>query len=77
MFAKKLKNMKKSVTLDIISGLPHGFLNLVVVSIIKSSIIAVKIRRSIPIFFLTKVSKEAHEGSLLCAKRIRELMDGC
>ncbi|XP_033232111.1 hormone-sensitive lipase [Belonocnema kinseyi] len=51
MFAKKLKNLGNSITLDIIPGLPHGFLN----------------------FCL--VSKEAGEGSELCVKRIRELME--
>ncbi|OXU23851.1 hypothetical protein TSAR_010329 [Trichomalopsis sarcophagae] len=51
MFAKKLKVLGKPVTLDILSGLPHGFLN------------------------LSLVSKEAHEGSLLCAKRIGELLE--
>ncbi|KAL7292247.1 hypothetical protein TKK_0014193 [Trichogramma kaykai] len=51
MFAKKLKNLGKPVSLDILTGLPHGFLNLSV------------------------VSKEAHEGSLLCVKRISELIN--
>ncbi|XP_011500605.1 PREDICTED: hormone-sensitive lipase [Ceratosolen solmsi marchali] len=51
MFARKLKSMGKSVTLDILPGLPHGFLNFSV------------------------VSKEAYEGSLVCVKRIRELLE--
>lgn len=32
MFAKRLKNLGKKVKLDILNGLPHGFLNLAVVS---------------------------------------------
>ncbi|XP_014205490.1 hormone-sensitive lipase isoform X1 [Copidosoma floridanum] len=51
MFARKLKLLQKPTTLDILSGLPHGFLNLSV------------------------VSKEAHEASLVCVKRIRELLE--
>lgn len=51
MFAKKLKFLGKSITLDILPGLPHGFLNFSV------------------------VSKEAYEGSLVCVKRIRELLE--
>lgn len=50
MFARKLRSLGVSVTLDILPGLPHGFLN------------------------LTPVSKEASEGSDLCAKRLRELL---
>lgn len=33
MFAKKLKVLGKPVTLDILHGLPHGFLNLSLVRI--------------------------------------------
>ncbi|KAJ8687129.1 hypothetical protein QAD02_022923 [Eretmocerus hayati] len=51
MFAKKLKHLGKSISLDILSGLPHGFLNFSV------------------------FSKEAYGGSLLCAKRIQELLE--
>ncbi|KAK1132230.1 hypothetical protein K0M31_016352 [Melipona bicolor] len=50
MFARKLRSLGVSVTLDILPGLPHGFLN------------------------LTPVSKEASEGSDLCAKRLQELL---
>lgn len=32
MFAKKLKRLKRPVTLDILKGLPHGFLNFTMVS---------------------------------------------
>lgn len=32
MFAKRLKKLGKKVTMDILKGLPHGFLNLAVVS---------------------------------------------
>lgn len=32
MFAKRLKAIENDVSLDILSGLPHGFLNFVSVS---------------------------------------------
>lgn len=32
MFAKRLKALKKKVNMDILKGLPHGFLNLAIVS---------------------------------------------
>lgn len=50
MFARKLRSLGVLITLDILPGLPHGFLN------------------------LTPVSKEASEGSDLCAKRLQELL---
>ncbi|XP_058447335.1 hormone-sensitive lipase isoform X2 [Malaya genurostris] len=50
-FAKRLKKLNNPVTLDILPGLPHGFLN-----------------------FAT-ISKEAHEGSKACIRRIAELLD--
>ncbi|XP_046382871.1 hormone-sensitive lipase isoform X5 [Ischnura elegans] len=50
MFAKKLKGIGNDVQLDILEGLPHGFLN------------------------FSLVSKEAHEGSLICIKRISRLL---
>ncbi|XP_077302659.1 hormone-sensitive lipase isoform X2 [Arctopsyche grandis] len=51
MFAKKIKRLGNPVTLDILEGLPHGFLS------------------------FSRICKEAHEGSLLSIKRIKELMD--
>lgn len=50
MLAKKLRGLGNNVTLDVLEGLPHGFLN------------------------LSLVSKEAHEGSKLCVKRIMSLL---
>lgn len=35
MFAKKLKRLNRPVTLDILKGLPHGFLNFTMVRQIK------------------------------------------
>jgi len=32
MFAKRLKELGKNVNMDILKGLPHGFLNLAIVS---------------------------------------------
>ncbi|KAL0281198.1 UNVERIFIED_CONTAM: hypothetical protein PYX00_002258 [Menopon gallinae] len=51
MFAKKLKRLGNSVKLDILDGLPHGFLN------------------------FAMISKDAEEGSKLCVKRIKDLLD--
>ncbi|XP_055606263.1 hormone-sensitive lipase [Uranotaenia lowii] len=51
MFAKRLKNLNNPVTLDILPGLPHGFLN------------------------FASISKEAHEGSKLCVRRIAEMFE--
>ncbi|XP_071566155.1 hormone-sensitive lipase isoform X2 [Temnothorax nylanderi] len=51
MFARKLRSLGNKVTLDILSGLPHGFLNLL------------------------QASKEAMEGSEVCAARIKELLE--
>ncbi|XP_057651044.1 hormone-sensitive lipase isoform X2 [Diorhabda carinulata] len=50
MFAKRLKNVGNDVSLDILRGLPHGFLN------------------------FSLFSKEAHEGSNVCVRRIEELL---
>lgn len=33
MFAKRLKELEKKVSMDILDGLPHGFLNLAIVSL--------------------------------------------
>ncbi|KAH0533776.1 hormone-sensitive lipase isoform X1 [Cotesia glomerata] len=51
MFGRKLKQLDIDVSLDIVKGLPHGFLSLSV------------------------MSKEALEGSELCIKRIKQLMN--
>lgn len=51
MFAKRLKKLNNPVSMDILPGLPHGFLN------------------------FSSISKEAHEGSKICVRRIAELME--
>ncbi|KAJ8937288.1 hypothetical protein NQ318_020338 [Aromia moschata] len=51
MFSKRLKNLGNNVKLDILDGLPHGFLN------------------------FSLLSKEAYEGSKICIRRIKELLD--
>nr|CAD7441136.1 unnamed protein product [Timema bartmani] len=51
MFARKLKRLGICVTLDVLDGLPHGFLS------------------------FSAFSKEAHSGSMLCVKRIQELIN--
>lgn len=51
MFAKKLKRNGVRTNLDIVEGLPHGFLN------------------------FSTMSKEAHQATKLCIKRIGELLD--
>lgn len=51
MFGKKLKGLNADMEIDILEGLPHGFLN------------------------FTMLSKEAHQASKLCVKRISELFN--
>ncbi|XP_057329684.1 hormone-sensitive lipase [Microplitis mediator] len=51
MFGRKLKQLGNNVTLDIVKGLPHGFLS------------------------LSGMSKEAQEGSNICIKRIKQLIN--
>ncbi|CAO1436583.1 unnamed protein product [Diamesa serratosioi] len=51
MFAKKLRDLKVDIKLDVLEGLPHGFLN------------------------FSPYSKEAHDGSVICMKRIAELLE--
>lgn len=51
MFARRLKNLNNPVSLDILPGLPHGFLN------------------------FASISKEAHEGSKQCIRRIAEMLE--
>ncbi|XP_063230131.1 hormone-sensitive lipase isoform X2 [Bacillus rossius redtenbacheri] len=50
MFARRLDRLGCRVSLDVVDGLPHGFLN------------------------FSAFSKEAHGGSMLCVKRIRDLL---
>ncbi|XP_072153805.1 uncharacterized protein Hsl isoform X2 [Bemisia tabaci] len=50
-FAKKMKAMDHDVSLDVLPGLPHGFLTFAL------------------------INKEANEGSELCCRRIREMLD--
>ncbi|XP_067012042.2 hormone-sensitive lipase isoform X2 [Anabrus simplex] len=50
MFAKRLKRLGRKVTLDVLDGLPHGFLN------------------------FSLLSREAHNGSNLCVKRMLEML---
>lgn len=50
-FAKRLASLDRHVVLDVIDGLPHGFLN-----------------------FLP-FSQEAHNGSNLCVRRLKEAMN--
>ncbi|GBM06893.1 Hormone-sensitive lipase [Araneus ventricosus] len=49
-FTKRLRSLKRQVTIDFLDGLPHGFLN-----------------------FLP-FSQEAHNGSNLCVRRLKEAM---
>lgn len=73
MFAKKLKSLGKSVGLDILEGLPHGFLSFVKVSFRQFQF---KFNRNQQRFFsLFQLSKEANEGNLVCIARLAELLE--
>lgn len=61
--------------LDILPGLPHGFLSFSTVGfeIFEVSHVAFFIHLTHP-FFQFQLSKEAHEGSKICIKRVSELL---
>lgn len=69
MFAKRLKAVGNDVTLDILEGLPHGFLNFSLVCY------SIHFLDSYIIRFDFKISKEAHEGSKVCIERMKELLN--
>lgn len=70
MFAKKLKALNKPVGLDILSGLPHGFLSFVKVSYPLALMFWLN---GLNLYFL-QLSKEAYEGNRLCITRLAELL---
>lgn len=71
-FAKKLRDLNVEVQLDILDGLPHGFLNFCKVRFaFQLSRVENLIRLSLP----PQLSKEAHDGSKLSMSRIADLLD--
>lgn len=83
--AKRLQSLGKKVGLNVLSGLPHGFLNCVNVIIsFEYSMNSVTqnfiIGKLLLIFFLFKklkkkqISKEADEGNQLCISHLAELL---
>lgn len=70
-FSKKLKKLDVDIKVDILEGLNHGFLNFAQVTLDK-------LNQKTNLKFLfscQQVSKECHEGSMLCMRRIAELLD--
>lgn len=74
MFAKKLKSLGKSVSLDILEGLPHGFLSFVKVCS-TSHFVSRSISEIGHVFFVLQLSKEANEGNRVCITRLAELLE--
>lgn len=69
-FSKKLKHLNVNISLDIVEGLNHGFLNFAQVSLT----ISIEFYSSFHFDVSFQVTKENHEASMLCMKRISELL---
>lgn len=72
-FARKLRDLNVNVQLDVLDGLPHGFLNFSRVKLHSED------NESFFFFFIYRfplqLSKEAHEGSKLAISRIADLLN--
>lgn len=73
MLAKKLKGLGKSVGLDVLSGLPHGFLSFVKV-FFSSTHFRLSLEFISNAILSLQLSKEAHEGNRVCITRLAELL---
>lgn len=71
MMAKKLKVLGISTGLDVLPGLPHGFLSFV--KVIHNNFRFVMLGNRIA-FFRWQLSKEAYEGNRVCISRLAELL---
>lgn len=71
MLAKKLRSLGVTVGIDVLAGLPHGFLSFV--KVITALFIAVNFVT--PLVTVLQLSKEAHEGSRVCINRLAELLE--
>lgn len=71
--AKRLKALGKSVELNVLTGLPHGFLNLIQVRI--SVFLKLRNTKHIPFFvFGNQVSKDAQKGNRVCIAHLANLL---
>lgn len=69
-FAKKLRDLNVDVQLDILDGLPHGFLNFSRVNKQRSTVNLLIFNVNI----FSQLSKDAHEASKLSMSRIADLL---
>lgn len=69
MFAKKLKRLGRDVQLEILEGLPHGFLNF---TMVLYQYFHTKIEKSNNNHF--QLSNEAMEGSKHCIESLQKLL---
>lgn len=69
-FAKRLRSCEVNVQFEMLEGLNHGFLHF---SRVKSLIYLINI--SIEVLFISQISKESHQGSMVCMQRLAELLE--
>lgn len=69
-FGKRLKKLKVAVQVDVVSGLSHGFLYWTQVIKYLSTLN----KRAVTLNF-PQTSKECHDASMLCVKRIKSLFE--
>lgn len=74
MLAKKLKSLGVTVGIDVLSGLPHGFLSFVKVSRWPLVEYLMGSLTESAMFVHLQLSKEAHDGSRVCIQRLAELI---
>lgn len=70
MFARKLKKLGRPVSLEILKGLPHGFLNFTMVSLLNCQFM--RYNKTILLHF--QYSSEARDGSKQCIQNLKELL---
>lgn len=71
--AKKLKKLGNSVQLNVLPGLPHGFLNFIHVRLLGT---IYTFQKSANFYLLLiKFSEDANEGNRICINHLAELFD--
>lgn len=71
MMAKKLKALGIPIGLDVLPGLPHGFLSFVKVLLQQQNNILLQFT----LIICLQLSKEAYEGNRVCISRLAELLE--
>lgn len=73
--AKKLKRLGVPIGLDVLPGLPHGFLSFVKVKSLNFYPNENSIKKTkYSLFYFQQLSKEAYEGNRVCMSRLAELL---